>query len=75
MRAAYYYREAVGYTLSATALKQLKAEGVPAEGVQALGSIEGAQMTRLSSPRDRVRRLLCFPSCRESIITISPLQN
>jgi hypothetical protein len=29
---AFYYREAVGYTLSATALKQLKAEGVPAGG-------------------------------------------
>jgi transposase len=38
---AFYYREAVGYTLSATALKQLKAEGVPAEGVQALGALKG----------------------------------
>jgi hypothetical protein len=34
-------REAVGYTLSATALKQLKAEGVPAEGVQALCALKG----------------------------------
>jgi hypothetical protein len=34
-------REAVGYTLSATALKQLKAEGVPAEGVQALRALKG----------------------------------
>jgi transposase len=38
---AFYYREAVGYTLSATALKQLKAEGVPAEGVQALRAMKG----------------------------------
>jgi hypothetical protein len=35
-------REAVGgYTLSATALKQLKAEGVPAEVVQALCALKG----------------------------------
>jgi DDE superfamily endonuclease len=34
-------REAVGYTLSATALKQLKTEGVPAEGVQALRALKG----------------------------------
>jgi transposase len=38
---AFYYREAVGYTLSATALKQLKAEGMPAEGVQALRALKG----------------------------------
>jgi transposase len=38
---AFYYREAVGYTLSATALKQLKAEGVPAGGVQALRALKG----------------------------------
>jgi hypothetical protein len=38
---AFYYREAVGYTLSATALKQLKAEGVPVEVVQALGTLKG----------------------------------
>jgi transposase len=38
---AFYYREAVGYTLSATALKQLKAEGVPAEGVHALRALKG----------------------------------
>jgi len=38
---AFYYREAVGYTLSATALKQLKAEGVPAAVVQALRPLQG----------------------------------
>jgi transposase len=38
---AFYYREAVGYTLSATALKQLKAEGMPAEGVYALRALKG----------------------------------
>jgi transposase len=38
---AFYYREAVDYTLSATALKQLKAEGVPAEEVQALRALKG----------------------------------
>jgi transposase len=38
---AFYYREAVGYTLSATALKQLKAEGMPAEGVHALRALKG----------------------------------
>jgi transposase len=37
---AFYYREAVGYTLSATALKQLKAEGVPAEMVHMLGVLK-----------------------------------
>ena len=40
-RGAFYYREAVGYTLSATALKQLKAEGMPAEGVHALRALKG----------------------------------
>jgi Arc/MetJ family transcription regulator len=34
-------REAVGYTLSATALKQLKAEGVPVERVRALSALKG----------------------------------
>ena len=34
-------REAVGYTLSATALKQLKAEGVPVEMVRALSALKG----------------------------------
>jgi hypothetical protein len=36
-------REAVGYTLSVTALKQIKAEGVPARGevVQALRPLKG----------------------------------
>ena len=38
---AFYYREAVGYTLSATALKQLKAEGVPVEMVRALSALKG----------------------------------
>jgi transposase len=38
---AFYYREAVGYTLSATALKQLKAEGVPVEGMHALRVLKG----------------------------------
>lgn len=38
---AFYYREAVGYTLSATALKQLKAEGMPVEMVQALRPLKG----------------------------------
>lgn len=38
---AFYYREAVGYTLSATALKQLKAQGVPVEGVRALSALKG----------------------------------
>lgn len=37
---AFYYCEAVGYRLSATALKQLKTEGVPAEVVQALGALK-----------------------------------
>src|SRR5213080_458558 len=38
---AFYYREAVGYTLSATALKQLKAQGVPVEMVRALSALKG----------------------------------
>jgi len=38
---AFYYREAVGYTLSATALKQLKAQGVPVEMVRALRALKG----------------------------------
>jgi transposase len=38
---AFYYRKAVGYTLSATALKQLKAEGVPVEGMHALRVLQG----------------------------------
>ncbi|MDQ3960650.1 MAG: IS630 family transposase [Pseudomonadota bacterium] len=38
---AFYYREAVGYTLNAMVLKQLKAEGVPAEMVHMLGVLKG----------------------------------
>ena len=38
---AFYYREAVGYTLSATAWKRLKAEGVPVEGMHALRVLKG----------------------------------
>jgi transposase len=39
---AFYYREAVGYRLSATALKRLKTEGVPAaEVVRTLSALKG----------------------------------
>jgi transposase len=38
---AFYYREAVGYMLSATALKQLKTEGMPAEVVRTLSALKG----------------------------------
>jgi hypothetical protein len=34
-------REAVGYMLSATALKQLKTEGMPAEVVRTLSALKG----------------------------------
>lgn len=38
---AFYYREAVGYMLSATALKQLKTEGMSAEVVRTLSALKG----------------------------------
>ena len=48
-------REAVAYTLSATALKQLKAEGMPAEeeGVQALRALKGQRFERRFSADGR----------------------
>jgi hypothetical protein len=47
-------REAVGYRLSATALKQLKTEGMPAEVGRTLSALKGQRFWRVSASRGAV---------------------